>query len=80
VSVLDPGPRSTISYANHYLANGAVIVPIGNDAVDGPVLDFLATVYPEREVVPVPGTTLSFGGGGPHCITQQIPEGGRGAP
>jgi len=23
----------------------------------------------------VPGETIAFGGGGPHCITQQIPEG-----
>jgi agmatine deiminase len=77
VSVLDPGPRASISYANHYLANGAVIVPVADDASDGPVLDFLATVYPEREIVAVPGATLSFGGGGPHCITQQIPAGTR---
>jgi agmatine deiminase len=75
VSVLDPGPGASLSYANHYLANGAVIVPVADDAIDRPVLDFLATVYPDREVVPVPGATLSFGGGGPHCITQQIPEG-----
>ena len=73
--MLDPRPRASISYANHYLANGAVIVPVVDDASDEPVLDFLATVYPDREVVPVPGTTLALGGGGPHCITQQIPEG-----
>ena len=75
VSVLDPGPGVTISYANHYLANGAVIVPVADDPSDEPVLQFLATVYPDREVVAVPGATLSLGGGGPHCITQQIPEG-----
>ena len=28
-----------------------------------------------REIVPVPGRTLNEGGGGPHCITQQIPAG-----
>ena len=33
----------------------------------------LATVFPDREIVPVAGKTISFGGGGPHCITQQIP-------
>jgi len=75
VSVLDPGPGATISYANHYLANGAVIVPVADNPSDEPVLQFLATVYPDREVVAVPGATLSLGGGGPHCITQQIPEG-----
>jgi agmatine deiminase len=80
VSVLDPGPRASVSYANHYLANGAVIVPIGGDAADGPVLELLATVYPGREIVSVPGATLLFGGGGPHCITQQVPDGAVAAP
>jgi agmatine deiminase len=75
VSVLDPGPSASVSYANHYIANGAVIVPTGGDVSDGPVLEFLTTVYPGREIVGVPGATLLFGGGGPHCITQQIPEG-----
>jgi len=32
-----------------------------------------------REVVGVPGATLSYGGGGPYCITQQMPL-GRGVP
>jgi Peptidylarginine deiminase and related enzymes len=41
-----------------------------------PVLAFLASVYPGREVVAVPGATLAFGGGGPHCSTQQIPIAG----
>jgi agmatine deiminase len=75
VSVLDPDARASVSYANHYLANGAVIVPVGDDASDRAVLEFLASVYPEREIVSVPGAALLFGGGGPHCITQQIPAG-----
>jgi agmatine deiminase len=24
-------------------------------------------------VIGVPGVTIAFGGGGPHCITQQVP-------
>ena len=73
VTVLDPGTDPAISYANHYIANGGVIVPTEGNAADEPVLAFLASVYPGREIVPVPGATLAFGGGGPHCITQQIP-------
>ena len=75
VTILDPGTDPGVSYANHYIANGAVIVPTEGAPGDEPVLDFLATVYPGREIVAVPGATLSFGGGGPHCITQQIPAG-----
>jgi agmatine deiminase len=64
-------------YANLYLANGAAIVPVtGNPADDEPVLVHLATVFRDREIVPVAGRTISFGGGGPHCITQQIPAPG----
>ena len=33
----------------------------------------IAGCYPGREVVPVPGLVLAYGGGGPHCITQQVP-------
>ena len=75
VTILDPGPNATVSYANHYLANGAVIVPMGDDEADAPALDVLRRAHPDREVVGVPGETIAFGGGGPHCITQQIPEG-----
>jgi agmatine deiminase len=64
-----------IPYMNHYLANGAVIVPIGGGPEDEPALDLLAKAYPYREVVGVPGALVSFGGGGPHCITQQVPAG-----
>jgi len=75
VSVLDPGTAPGVSYANHYLANGGAVVPVGGTDCDSRALEFLRTVYPDREVVAVPGRTLAYGGGGPHCITQQIPEG-----
>jgi agmatine deiminase len=64
-----------IPYMNHYLANGAVIVPVGDIPEDDAALELLAKAYPDREVVGVPGAIVSFGGGGPHCITQQVPAG-----
>jgi len=76
VTQLDPGTDPGVSYANHYIANGGVIVPTEGNAADELVLAFLASVYPGREIVAVPGVTLAFGGGGPHCITQQIPDAG----
>ena len=33
----------------------------------------IGEAFPDREVVGVPGAIISFGGGGPHCVTQQIP-------
>lgn len=75
IATLDPGANSGVSFANHYLANGAVIVPIGGTACDDPALDAIRRLHPDRKVVGVPGRTLALGGGGPHCITQQIPTG-----
>jgi agmatine deiminase len=75
ISMLDPGADAVVSYANHYLANGAAIIPVGGHSVDDDALDTLAGIYPDRRIVPVPGSVLAFGGGGPHCITQQIPAG-----
>jgi agmatine deiminase len=75
VAILDPGPSAGVSYANHYLANGAVIVPLAGDGTDGPACETLQALHPDRAIVGVPGKTLAVGGGGPHCITQQIPHG-----
>jgi agmatine deiminase len=80
VTLLDPGAEAGLSYSNFYLANGAVIVPVRGDSRDAGPLATIAAVYPGREVVGVPGTTLAFGGGGPHCITQQVPIGPPAAP
>lgn len=81
VRVLDPGADPDLSYANHCVVNGGVIVPVsGRDGrpateADERALAFMVALYPGRQVVPVPGEVLHFGGGGPHCITQQIPAG-----
>ena len=37
-------------------------------------LAIIALAYPGREIVAVPGAVLAYGGGGPHCITQQVPS------
>jgi agmatine deiminase len=74
VTCIDPG-ASSVSLANHYLANGAVIVPVDGNPDESRALAELAALHPDREVVGVPGETLAYGGGGPHCITQQIPYG-----
>jgi len=70
---LDPGAVVDIPYANIYLGNGFAVVPGGTSA-DEVVLEQVAAALPEREVVQVPARTLHEGGGGPHCITQQVPS------
>ena len=61
------------SYLNFYICNGGVIVPVAGAETDAPALEIIAGCYPGREVAPVPGLVLAYGGGGPHCITQQVP-------
>jgi agmatine deiminase len=69
------GETVAASYMNFYICNGAVIVPVaGLDAdMDEEALAVIAAAYPGREVVEVPGLVIAYGGGGPHCITQQVP-------
>jgi len=49
-------------------------VPVTGHPADHEVLALLGEQVPGRTVVPVPGAVLAHGGGGPHCITQQIPQ------
>ena len=70
------GETVVASYMNFYIANGAVIVPVTSldpDA-DEQALAVIAAEFPDREVVAVAGAVLAYGGGGPHCITQQVPS------
>jgi agmatine deiminase len=67
------GLRVAVSHMNFYLCNGGVIVPIAGVETDDQALAVIADSFPRREVVGVPGAVLAYGGGGPHCITQQVP-------
>jgi agmatine deiminase len=67
------GPPTVVPYTNFYICNGALIVPVAGQETDEQALALLGGLYPGREVVPVPGVTLALGGGGVHCITQQVP-------
>ncbi len=61
------------SYANFYIGNKVILLPIFNDANDTKVIEILKNVFPEREVIPISARDLVFGYGGIHCITQQEP-------
>jgi agmatine deiminase len=67
--------RVVIPYLNFYVVNGGVVVPIGGVPEDEAALEVVGKAFPDREVVGVPAALISHGGGGPHCITQQIPAG-----
>jgi agmatine deiminase len=67
------GERRPVPYLNLYQCNGGVVVPVCGHPADDDVLGQLREVFTGREVVAVPGAVLALGGGGPHCVTQQIP-------
>jgi agmatine deiminase len=66
-------PATVVPYTNFYVCNGGLIVPVRGEETDGEALALLESLYPDREAVAVPGETLALGGGGVHCITQQVP-------
>jgi agmatine deiminase len=61
------------SYANFYIANAGVLVPVFNDPYDRLALDILQECFPDRPVVPVYCRDLVWGLGTLHCMTQQQP-------
>lgn len=67
------GVEVEVPYGNLYACNGAVVVPVTGHPYDDEALSIIGQAYPGRTVVPVDGTVIAYGGGGPHCITQQVP-------
>lgn len=71
------GQTVAVTHLNLYICNGGVIVPVTGAPQDADgeaqALAIIAAAFPGREVVPVPGEVIAYGGGGPHCITQQVP-------
>ena len=67
------GQRLPASYANFYIANKLVLVPVFNDANDRVALNTLAKLFPDREVVGIYCRDLVLGLGTIHCMTQQLP-------
>ena len=69
------GQRLPASYANFYIANNKVLVPVFNDPNDRVALNTLARLFPDREVVGIYCRDLVLGLGTIHCMTQQLPSG-----
>jgi agmatine deiminase len=67
------GEAVAVSHLNLYLCNGGAIVPLAGVDTDAEAFERIAAAYSDREVVGVPGRVIAYGGGGPHCITQQVP-------
>lgn len=70
------GRRVTVPYLNYYVGNGFVVVPTCGHPADADMLAIIAEQYPGRDTFALEiGSILALGGGGIHCITQQVPLG-----
>lgn len=68
------GDRLAASYVNFYIGNSVVVAPLLDPRHDRVVLSRLRRLFPRRKVVGIPSRDIVIGGGGIHCITQQIPR------
>lgn len=60
------------SYANFYVANGCVLVPLYDERYDQQALDLFKKYFPDREIIGIDCANLVWGQGSIHCITQQL--------
>jgi agmatine deiminase len=67
------GRRLPASYANFYIANRHVLVPVFNDPNDRRALNILADLFPDRDIIPIYCGDLVWGLGAIHCMTMQQP-------
>jgi agmatine deiminase len=61
-------------YANFYVANDIVLVPVYGDANDAKAKAIIAEHFPGRQVVGILAHMLAELGGMIHCVTQQQPD------
>ncbi len=67
------GLRLPASYANYYVANTVVLLPVFADPRDAAAGALLERAFPTRRVVPIDCRELIWGLGAFHCLTQQQP-------
>ncbi|MEU9116245.1 agmatine deiminase family protein [Streptomyces sp. NPDC048483] len=68
------GDAFVSTYANFYVANGAVFMPRFGDAkADDHAKGILQDHFPQRDIVQVKIDTIASGGGGIHCSTHDQP-------
>lgn len=68
------GARLPASYANFYIANSVVLVPVFDDPNDAKALGILQELFPDRRVIGLRCNEVVAGLGAIHCVTQQEPD------
>jgi agmatine deiminase len=68
------GDRLAASYVNFYPGTATVVFPLLDTRYDEQAREILQACFPDREIVGVAAREILLGGGGIHCITQQVPR------
>ena len=76
----DTGELMPASYANFYIGNQTVAVPVFGTPFDGEAVATIARLFPERCTVGLEARGVLAGGGGFHCITREQPQSPSGDP
>jgi agmatine deiminase len=73
--------RLPASYINSYPCNGAILIPSFSSQFDERPLDYddaalriYQAAFKNRQIIQIPARELLLGGGGIHCILQQVPK------
>ena len=72
--IMREGQRLPASYANFYIANSVVLLPVFNEHNDAWAVSALHEAFPTRRIVPIDCRELIWGLGAFHCLTQQQPQ------
>jgi len=71
--VYQEGARLPASYANFYIANDLILVPVFDDPRDQEALGILQDLFPGRKIEGLRCVEVVAGLGAIHCVTQQEP-------
>ncbi len=71
--VVYDGQRLPASYANFYIANTVVVVPVFGSPKDERALQIIQDCFPDRKVVGIDSVDIIWGLGSFHCLSQQEP-------
>lgn len=67
------GQRLPASYANFYISNKAVIVPLYRCREDDKAMTILEECFPDRQIIGIDSLDIIWGMGSFHCLSQQEP-------
>ena len=72
--VKDKKRRYPASYSNFYIGNTVVLVPIFGHENDKKALNIIQSAFPKKKIIGINCTSVIYGLGAIHCISQQQPK------